>query len=166
MNAKPQERERSARDRWIPWSIVAGFAVVILVNGIMIYIAVASFTGLQTEEHYKRGLEYNRVLEADRAQEALGWTVGMDVEQIGERRVHVSLQASDSQGNPLNGANVNARLVRPVQAGHDMDVSLVAAGNGTYETDVELPLQGQWDILAQITHRSGSYRTAKRIVAQ
>jgi nitrogen fixation protein FixH len=154
------------RDLWVPWLIVAGFALVILVNGILIYFAITSFTGLQTEGHYQRGLDYNEVLAGERGQDALGWTVGLDFQETGDGRGRLSVQATDKAGNPLKDAGVMVRLVRPVQAGHDMDVTLSADGDGFYVADVELPLRGQWDILAQIRHPSGNYSTAKRIVTR
>lgn len=153
------------RDLWVPWSIVGGFALVILVNGILVYFAVSSFTGLQTQGHYQRGLDYNEVLAGARAQQALGWTVGIEYRESADGRGRLSVQAVDRAGNPLNDAGVTARLVRPVQAGSDMKVKLAAAGDGLYAAEIELPLRGQWDILAQISHPSGSYSTAKRIVA-
>lgn len=153
------------RDRWIPWAIVAFMGVVVLVNGIMVWFATSSFTGLQTEGHYKKGLEYNRVLEAERAERALGWTVTIEYSSTGVRRGLVAAHAQDATGAPLDGATVTARLVRPTQAGHDKDVVLASRGNGVYATEVELPLSGLWDIQAQIEHRSDIYRTAQRILA-
>jgi len=158
-------RKTPPRDLWVPWSIVGGFALVILVNGILIYFAVSSFTGLQTEGHYQRGLEYNEVLADAHTQDSLGWTVGIEFRETAGGRARLSVHAADRAGNPLNDAGVMARLVRPVQAGYDMDVKLAAAGNGLYAAEIELPLRGQWDILAQIRHPSGNYSTAKRIVA-
>lgn len=166
MNAAGGNKHVGPRDQWIPWLIVAGFALVILVNGIMVYFAMSSFTGLQTEGHYQRGLDYNDVLAAEAAEEKLGWSVAVDFAETGKDRVRLSVRAADKAGNPLNDAGVRVRLVRPVQAGHDMDVTLAAEGDGLYAADVELPMRGQWDILAQISHPSGSYSTAKRIVAQ
>ena len=154
------------RDLWVPWLIVAGFVLVTLVNGILVYFAVSSFTGLQTEGHYQRGLDYNEVLADERTQDALGWTVGIDFQATGGGRTRLSVRAADKAGEPLNDAGVTVRLVRPVQAGHDMDVTLAAADDGLYAADVELPLRGQWDILARIRHPSGNYSTAKRIVAR
>lgn len=166
MSAAGGREPSPSRDSWIPWLFVAGFAIVIPVNGILIYFAVSSFTGLQTEGHYQRGLHYNEVLADERAQDSLGWTVGIDFQEIDAGRARLSVQATDKAGNPLNGADVTVRLVRPVQAGHDMNLTLAAAGDGLYATDVELPLRGQWDIQARINHPSGTYSTAKRIVAR
>jgi nitrogen fixation protein FixH len=166
MSAPRGNESAPPRDLWVPWLIVAGFAVVILVNGIMVYFAMASFTGLQTEGHYQRGLDYNEVLAGERARDALGWTVDLDFQETGDGRGRLSVQAADKAGNPLKDAGVMVRLARPVQAGYDMDVTLPAAGDGLYAAEVELPLRGQWDILARIRHPSGNYSTAKRIVAR
>jgi len=166
MSATNRSEQAPPRDLWIPWLFVAGMALVVLVNGIMVYIAVSSFTGLQTEGHYQRGLNYNEVLAAERTEEELGWAVEIGFAETGEGRARLSVKAADRDGNPLNDAGVSVRLIRPVQAGHDMDLTLAASGDGLYAAEVELPLRGQWDILAQIRHPSGNYSTSKRIVAQ
>lgn len=166
MNPGGRNKPAPPRDLWIPKLIVAGFALVVIVNGIMVYVAMASFTGLQTEGYYQRGLDYNDVLASEAAEKKLGWSVTIDVAETGKDRVHLSVRAADKAGNPLNGASVRVRLVRPVQAGHDMDVTLAAEGDGLYAAEVKLPMRGQWDILAQISHPSGNYSTAKRIVTQ
>lgn len=166
MSADNGNQQSPPRDLWVPWLIVTGFVLVFLVNGTLIYFAVSSFTGLQTEGHYQRGLDYNEVLADERNQGLLGWSVGIDFQETDGGHARLSVRAADGAGKPLNDAGVTARLVRPVQAGHDMDVTLAAAGDGLYAAEVQLPLRGQWDILAQIRHPSGNYSTAKRIVAQ
>jgi nitrogen fixation protein FixH len=166
MNPGGENKLAPPRDLWIPKLIVAGFALVILVNGIMVYFAMASFTGLQTKGHYQRGLDYNDVLAAEAAEEGLGWSVKIDLVELAGSHARVLVTAADKEGNPLSGAGVRVRLVRPVQTGHDMDVTLAASGGGRYDAEIELPLRGQWDILAQISHPSGNYSTAKRIVTQ
>jgi len=152
--------------RWIPWLIAAGFGIVVLVNGIMVYFAMESFSGLTADNYYQRGLHYNDVISAEQKQEKLHWGVEMAFKQTGDKHGRLSLHAVDGNGIPLNGAVVTVRLERPVQAGHDMYVTLAAAGDGLYAADVDLPFRGQWEILAQIKHPSGMFSTAKRIVAQ
>lgn len=166
MSATGEKKPPPTRDSWIPWLFVAGFAIVIPVNGILIYFAVSSFTGLQTDGHYQRGLQYNEVLADQRAQDSLGWTVEIDFQETDGESARLSVQASGKAGTPLNGASVTVRLVRPVQAGHDMNLTLAAAGDGLYAADIKLPLRGQWDIQARINHPSGNYSTAKRIVTR
>ena len=166
MTVAPPETGNGVRwDRRIPWLIFAFFGVVIVANGVMVYIAVSSFTGLETEGPYNRGLAYNRVLEAERAERALGWNVSVAFEPNGDRRGRVVARARDAAGAPLEGAAVTARLVRPTQNGYDMQVTLAAEGGGIYAADIELPLPGLWEIQTQIVHRSDVYRTAQRTAA-
>jgi len=161
--ATAQDGKRAGRA--IPWLFAGFFGVVILANAIMVYFALSSFTGLQAENHYLRGLAYNRVLEAERAQEALGWNVAVTFESTGPRRGRIVARVLDAAGAPLVDAEVVAHLVRPAESGHDMNVTLAAGRGGVHAADVELPLPGLWEIQTQIVHRSDVYRTAQRISA-
>lgn len=164
--AAPGEiHDDASRYRWVPWLFVAFIGVVVVVNGIMVWFAVTSFTGLQTEGHYVKGLDYNRTLEAERAELALGWTVTVAYEARGEKRGRIVVSARDKAGAPLDGAAVTARLVRPTQAGHDLSLALAPDGEGVYTGEVELPLSGLWDIQTRIAHLSDVYRTTQRTVA-
>ena len=51
----------SSRGRHIPWLFVAGFAIVIAVNTVMIWFAVGSFSGLYASKPRESGLHYNAV---------------------------------------------------------------------------------------------------------
>lgn len=154
------------RDSWIPWLFVGFFGVVLSANLILAYVAVSSFTGLETDRYYQKGLEYNRVVAAERRQAALGWTVSVAFEPTGAQRGDLSVLAFDVDGNPLSGATVTAQLFRPTQAGYDKHITLNPAGAGIYKAEVELPLRGQWDIRTQIERRPDVYRTVERIVTQ
>lgn len=159
-------RQDGPRDRWIPWMFVAFFGVVVAANGIMVYFAMASFTGLQTQDTYRKGLDYNATLAAERAQDALGWTVVADFTEHGAQGGLLSVRVADGDGAPLDDATVSARLVRPTQSGYDRDIALAPAGAGLYEAEVDLPLAGQWEIRTRIQHGSDEYRTERRIVTQ
>ena len=54
---------------------------MLLANGAMIWLAFATWTGLETEGAYQKGLAYNRTLEEAEAQAALGWQVDLELEQ-------------------------------------------------------------------------------------
>lgn len=154
------------RSWWIPWLFVALFGVVLAANGIMLYIAMSSFTGLQTEGHYRKGLEYNRVLDAARAQDALGWTVSTSFEPAGDGGGKLVARATDRDGAPLTGARATARLLRPTQSGYDVDVTLDPRGDGVYDTNIRLPLTGQWEVRIRIGHDANVYRIAERIMVR
>jgi nitrogen fixation protein FixH len=151
------------RSRWIPYAFVAFFGVVLLVNGAMIWLAFASWTGLQTEGAYQTGLAYNRVLEQARAQAALGWQVDLEFAQAAERAVAVRLALADRHGNLIEDASVIATFVRPVQEGHDRVAAIPHRYGGRYEGQLELPLAGQWDVQLTIASAGEVWRESRRI---
>ena len=61
------------RSTWIPWVFVGGMALVVLVNLVLVYAALSTFTGVTTGKSYDRGRSYNQVLAEAARQDALGW---------------------------------------------------------------------------------------------
>ena len=49
------------------------FGVMFVVNGIFVYFAVATFSGGDTSDPYRKGLHYNETLTADERQAERGW---------------------------------------------------------------------------------------------
>lgn len=134
---------------WYPWLFVGGMGVVVLANAAMVAIALGTWTGLETEGHYQKGLEYNRNLAAAEAQAALGWTLTLDAAptaRSGESHVvDLHLVLADRDGRPLNNLDVSVMLIRPTHEGFDQEVRLLPAGDGAYAATVKLPLPGQWE---------------------
>jgi nitrogen fixation protein FixH len=158
--------ERTAdpgRSRWIPWAFVGFFLVVFAVNGALVWFALSSWTGLEADNSYERGLIYNRALEAEKEQAALGWHAGFSFAQTGARRGMLELSLQDRDGADLRGAKVDALLVRPTREGFDFDLALTEREPGRYLAEVELPLPGQWEV--RLAARAGGevYRLSPRI---
>lgn len=130
----------------VPMMFIAGFLVIIAVNGALIFFAQDTFSGLETENAYERGLDYNKALSAEVAQERLGWhdVAAISGEAGGQRTLHVRL--TDRDGRPLNDLALDAHLVRPSSAGMDVTLSPKAIGDGIYEVEFTLPAPGQWDL--------------------
>ena len=53
--------------------IVGFFVVIITANLTMAYFAIDTFSGLETDDAYRKGRDYNQTLDAAKRQEALGW---------------------------------------------------------------------------------------------
>jgi nitrogen fixation protein FixH len=151
------------RSRWIPWAFVGFFMVVFAVNGVMVWFAVSSWTGLEADHSYERGLVYNRALEAEKEQAALGWHAGFSFAQTGARRGTLELDLNGRDGARLRGATVDAQLVRPTQEGYDTDLALSESAPGHYRAEVELPLPGQWEVRLAARGRGEVYRLSPRI---
>jgi nitrogen fixation protein FixH len=126
------------RSRWIPWVFVGGMTVVILVNIVLVYAALSTFTGVYTSRSYDRGRTYNQVIAEAARQDALGWTTRVVLEGG-----VLSLVATDREGLPVGG-RVEGVLHRPLE-GSEVPLDFAAAGHGRFIALAELPAAGQWE---------------------
>jgi nitrogen fixation protein FixH len=152
------------RGRWIPWLFVAFFAVVVAVNGAMIWIALGSWTGLATNQAYDRGLQYNRNLAAARRQAALGWRPELHARLTDGLAGEVELAVTDALRQPLAGADVAIRFERPTSEGADFTLAMVPSEAGIYRTRFELPLAGVWNVHTTIRRGDDLYVHEQRLV--
>ncbi|WP_299621431.1 FixH family protein [Pelagibius sp.] len=134
------------RGKHVLFGMLAFFGVIILVNAIFVYMALNTWTGLTEENAYQKGLRYNETLAARDAQRDLGWqgAVALTALDDGSERLTVTLQ--DSQGIALTGLAVSAVLRRPTHEGFDQTLQFEERQSGEYETDLSLPLRGNWDL--------------------
>jgi nitrogen fixation protein FixH len=141
--------------------LVGGFAIVLAVNGLFVYLALASWNGLVTDNAYERGLAYNRTLAQVRAEAARGWRIEIDYAE-GMAAVRVR----DAEGRALNGLDVEVRFVRPTHEGYDSTIALAGRGEGRYAAAAPLPLPGQWDMLVVARDREGPVHASRRVVVR
>lgn len=158
--------DAARQDRWIPWAFVGFFAVVLAANGALVYFAAASWTGLDTEEHYIKGLAYNRTLEDVARQRALGWTGTLAMRRAAGDGFDLVLELRDANGRALSGGTARANFVRPTHAGFDFSVDLAARGAGRYRGAVAPPLPGQWEVRVTLRHPSGEFRMTQRMTVR
>jgi len=148
----------------MPWLIVAFFAVVIAANAVFIYLAVTTYSGLDTAQAYEEGLHYNRFLRAAAEQAELGWQATIEArrEADGEAVVVATLRGPD--GQPIDGLDAVGRIVRPTRKGADVSVTFSGEGEGRYRAQARLPFPGQWEV--RILWRDGarSFRVSKRVI--
>ncbi len=121
------------------------FLVVFTANGIMAYFALNTWTGLETENSYVKGLNYNNEIENARTQEQSGWDINISTKpEMTEGRFEITLSRPEDSLPP---ADVSAHFIRAVVEGHDQEIKLTHTGNGIYGATVKLPLSGQWNVL-------------------
>lgn len=147
-------RQKQITGRHVLFMMLGFFGAILAVNAIFTYFAVASFGGLETEQAYLKGLDYNRTLTAAAAQRERAWRVELQeapeapVEgEAGVRRF--SLRYLDREGQPLVGLAVSLELRRPGNQGGDRLISLADLGEGRYGALVDLPDPGQWKLRAE-----------------
>ena len=151
------------RSRWIPLAFVGFFAFVLAANAAMIWLAFATWTGLETESAYQKGLAYNDRLAEARAQAELGWQVAVAFAEPAPGRLEIALDLADRYGNPLERALVDATLLRPTHEGHDLSVALERRLGGQYAALIELPLAGQWEVELTVEAAGEVWRGARRV---
>lgn len=150
--------EEKRRSRWIPWTFVGGFAVIIIANSVLVIFSITSWTGLETEDAYNKGLSYNKVLEAAQAQNARGWSTDVDY-----AAGHLVIRVVDRDGQGIGGLAMQATLIRPTHEGFDQSILLQASEPGRYVAALALPLAGNWDVRVQATGVGDPWYQSQRI---
>lgn len=161
MSQMQKQRIPGAR---LPWIFVGFFAVVFIANGILVYAAVQSWTGVSSEQHYLKGLDHNKTLQDVAQQQSRGWTADLSVNSRRDGAVEVQMDLANARKNAVAGARVAARFIRPTHEGHDFELQLQDVGRGRYRGVTTPPLPGQWDVQVMVEHRSGTYRMIRRVV--
>ncbi|MEX2630133.1 MAG: FixH family protein [Tistlia sp.] len=152
--------------RWIPWTFVGMFGVVLLVNGIMVAVALDSWTGLVEHNYFRRGMEYNKALAAAEAQEQLGWQV--EVAGASERpgALDLRLAVADREGRAFAADRVVATLERPTLAALDREVAFEAVQRGRYAATLETLPPGPWDLRLVVHRGPDSHESVQRLVVK
>jgi nitrogen fixation protein FixH len=126
---------------------VSFFSVILGVNMVMLYFAVTTFSGVSTEDAYRKGRDYNQVLQQAREQQALGWVLQTEHVRTSDGAIRLAVEARDGNGDALDGLTIIAVFWRPTQKGLDQTGVLLPSGNGRYSGDFNLPADGNWQIL-------------------
>lgn len=141
-------------DKFIPYIFVLMFAVIFVVNGLMVFFAIHTQTGVISESAYEQGIGYNDIIAAKEAQDKLHW--GSQVSFKDGKLVFV---LKDEQGRAILGGKVTALVKREIQDGSDFTVVLQPAANGVYETALNMPAKGQWQVRIFFDSNDIKYQT-------
>lgn len=121
------------------------FLVVFCANGIMTYFALNTWTGLETENAYVKGLNYNDEFQNAKSQKASGWEIAISRKpESVDDRFEVSITKPEGSLPPKE---VSAHFIRAVVEGYDQEIMLSQISEGVYGAPLKLPLSGQWDVL-------------------
>lgn len=156
---------RRITGRVVLFCLLGFFGLIMTVNGVFVYLALDSFSGLTTDRAYQKGLAYNERLAAERAQRALGWVVVIEVDWRGpntESTIAVLLR--DRDGVPLDGMALSAELRRPAEARSDRHLEFSGVGSGRYVAGAALAQRGNWDLHLSATAPDGTaLRVTRRL---
>ena len=157
--AKPRELTGRAVLFWL----IAFFAVIFSVNGIMIRAATSTFGGVETGNSYKAGLAFKQDITAADAQNALHWQVDGHVERAASGEVILNVAVHDRSGLAVPALTVTARLAHPADSRLDrtFEITQLSADRtkGVAHAD-----SGQWDLFLDF-NRDGErvFRSRSRV---
>lgn len=147
-----------ARGRWIPWVFAGMMLIVVVVNGVLIYSAIHSFTGTTTGHAYDRGRAYNHVIAEAERQAALGW-----VPRVGLVGGRLEVAVVDRDGGPVPG-RLEGLLHRPLD-GRAVPLEFTTAAGGWSAAAVP-PAAGQWEARLTLTDAAGRHLDIRqRVIA-
>ncbi len=159
--AKPQVRELKG------WHVLimflAFFGVMLGVNIYMVVQAVRTFPGEVNSRPYEAGLAYNRTLKAMATERALGWRARVDAIETTAVGTRIVVRWSNASAQPLMGAMVKGKIVRPATEAQSHDLAFTEIEPGAYAAVVKAA-PGAWDLSVTATDARGEHRTAQRRV--
>ncbi|TNE42095.1 MAG: hypothetical protein EP347_01405 [Alphaproteobacteria bacterium] len=143
---------------------VGFFVLVFAANGIMTFLAINTFSGVETEDAYRKGRDYNDTLGQARTQALLDWRAAMNTVPLGGGRLAVGVDVTGKDGSAEHGALVEVTLMRPTVQGMDVFRVLPEKSTGVFADEVTLPAPGNWKAIVKVTSASGEiYRLEKKL---
>jgi nitrogen fixation protein FixH len=154
-----------------PWTgltvlltLLGFFGVVFAANGIMIYAALSTLTGVDTASAYQAGRMFEHDVAMARAQDARHWQVDAKVTAAADGARRVFIVARDASGRPLGDVAVAATFERPTDRRLDRDVAVTKDSPGNFHGSADIAA-GQWDLVIALS-RDGNemFRSRNRII--
>ena len=143
--------------------LLAFFGVVVSVNVFMAYVAINTFSGLQSQRPSETGLDFNRTLKNAGLQQEQHWQVSSHYERMADGRVSLKLSLRDKNGQPVDGTATKVSLLSPVNAMRDVVFDLTPQGAGDF-TGTAVADAGQWDLVIEVKQGHAEvFRSVSRV---
>lgn len=157
------ERKRELTGRAVLLWLIGFFAVVFVVNGVLVKVATSTFRGMETGSSYKAGLMFKEELEHAHRQNALHWRVSGNISRDAPGEAVLDVSARDAQGQAIAGLTAQARLAHPADAHLDHEIPLQVSGAGGFRGKVQAQ-PGQWELIVDL-FRGGErqFRSRSRV---
>lgn len=120
--------------------MIVFFGTVFAVNGVLLYKALSTHSGLVAQEPYRKGLHYNDRVDAGERQKALGWREDVALDTKGQ----VGVKLTNSVGGAVTDLSITGYVGRPSTTKHDLKIALKEIAPGHYIADVGALEAGAW----------------------
>lgn len=157
------ERNRGGLNgRHVLFAFVGFFGIVFAVNATFLFKALSTYSGVVSNEPYRKGLAYNERIAADERQSRLGWQDELSIVRDGA----IAVKLRDAEQAPVDGLTVTATIGRPTTAQFDRPLTLAQTGAGTYAAKAGALDEGSWLVTIEARQAGANdpvYRARKRI---
>lgn len=154
---------REVTGRMVFVCLVAFFAIVAAVNGVMMTAAITTFGGVETGSSYQAGLVFARETSAVQAQGRLGWQVGVRVSVGSDAATVVEIVARDRASEPLAGLQAIGHLSHPMDKRSDRTLAWREIAPGIFRADTGR-VTGQWDLVIELSQDGApKFRSRNRL---
>ena len=139
------------------------FGVITGVNVVMIYEALSTMRGVDTQSAYQAGRRFEQDVAMLKAQDARHWQVDAQLRPSSDG-TRLELVARDEAGHLLTGMAASAGFERPTDRGMDRNIALTEDPPGQFHGKMELP-PGQWDLVIELSQQGQQlFRSKNRVV--
>ena len=151
--------------RHVLFAVVAFFGVIFAINGVFLYHALSTYTGVVSQQPYRKGLDYNRRIEAGKAQEATGWS---DKVSLNTDTGLIELAILDRTKAPVPGLVIKGSIGRPSTDKSDIPFTAQQSASKLYTAQIGSLASGTWIVDAEAAQLTSSgerivYRMRRRI---
>ena len=138
---------RTASRGWIwPVAIVALLVGSAGANIGFMLIASRDASFAVEPDYYKKAVAWDRAMQQERANVALGWTAAAALERTGRSQARLAVRLLDRTGAPVDGASVEVETFASARARDRLSARLAAAGDGRYAAALPAGHTGLWEI--------------------
>lgn len=147
------------------WHVLAAmigfFGVIFVVNGIFLYKALQTHTGVVSQQPYRKGLGYNERIAFERNQDSLGW---QETLTLGAGADTLTFELKDKAGSPVTGLRVTGSIGRPSTVEHDAKLMMEEREPGRYVATFTAREPGGWLVDLAATRLDGNNVDRKSVV--
>ncbi len=142
-------------NRW-PWIIVG--MLVFHASIILGTIAVVSARhDLYVEpDYYAKAIDWDNQRAMREMAETMGWTIGLKVQEVpsdSTARQTIQVSIHDRDGQPIDGALIEAEVVHPAHANDRIHLVLLGVSDGQYQRGVKMNIPGFWQVNLAIRYQ-------------
>jgi nitrogen fixation protein FixH len=122
-------------------------------------VVSSMFPGVVSHDFHKKESLHNQYLQQFEHQRERGWQVrqGWLDDPVADRPTAFRVAAQTRDGKPLAGAAVTGEFLRPANSHLDIAFDLAERAPGVYETELQLPAAGLWNMVLNIRQGEESH---------